>query len=254
MPIAFQCPSCRVRLTVPETYAGKKATCNKCGSRLVIPAGKATDEEPLDVLPASQPSSPHDNPFSSLGSAESDGGRTFSQPQPNGIGVGVLMNWGCSVLLLLAGLGVFALFLFSPRSGVTPEKELTSVEGVPTNVRVTPHKGNRGHTWYCVECTVGGQTFQWLSSDPNYEAVRAAVQSGRPVRAWVSPKQAALSGTVPLYKFGQDDTIILDYATVAAKRRQGEGSGLICGGVVLLLGILGILLSAFQTYRSRARP
>lgn len=174
--------------------------------------------------------------------------------RPSGARPGIL-NWGCSVLVLLAGIGIFALFLLSPRSGATPEEQLTYVEGVPTKIEVTPHTNPRGGQWYCLECTVGGQTFQWLSDDPAYEAILKAAQSGRPVRAWVSPKQASTGGIVPLYKFSQGETIILDYAVGTAWHNKGQGPALVGGTIALLLGIYGIVYCVRQSAGAlRSRP
>lgn len=162
------------------------------------------------------------------------------------------MDWGCSTLMPLAGIGVFAIFLFSPRSGATPEGQLIHVEGTPTKVEVKPHKSPRGGEWYCLECTVSGQTFQWLSSDPRYDQVLAAVQSKQPLTAWVSPKQASVSGTVPLYKLSTNDRVILDYATGAERHDKGKGPALIGGAIGLALGFLGLTFCVYRSRRYRA--
>jgi len=135
--------------------------------------------------------------------------------RPSGAGPG-LLNWGCSVLLLLAAIGIFTLFLFSPRSGATPEVQLTYVEGVPINSTVTLHTSPRGGQWSCLECTVGGQTFQWLSGHPAYEAILQAVQSGRPVCAWVPPSRRAW---VASYRFTSSAKATRSSSTTPQGRR-----------------------------------
>jgi ubiquitin-protein ligase len=39
--ISFACPGCRRSFSVPETYAGRRATCKTCGGAVVVPAPAA---------------------------------------------------------------------------------------------------------------------------------------------------------------------------------------------------------------------
>ena len=41
MPIGIVCPSCAARYRVPDQYAGKTATCKKCGTRIPVPSPDA---------------------------------------------------------------------------------------------------------------------------------------------------------------------------------------------------------------------
>jgi len=52
MTIEFVCPSCGRRLTVPATFAGKKASCPECGSVAEVPSQSlAIDAAVLDIVP-----------------------------------------------------------------------------------------------------------------------------------------------------------------------------------------------------------
>src|SRR5262249_45222337 len=39
MPIATQCPGCQTSLKVPDTLAGRRVKCVKCGASLQVPGG-----------------------------------------------------------------------------------------------------------------------------------------------------------------------------------------------------------------------
>ncbi len=43
MPIKFTCPHCRVSMTIPDTFAGKRAKCPACGNPITIPGEPAGD-------------------------------------------------------------------------------------------------------------------------------------------------------------------------------------------------------------------
>src|SRR4029078_5102436 len=52
MPIEVSCPACGVKLKAPESKAGKKAKCGKCGCRVRIP-GPVGDSHGLIASPMS---------------------------------------------------------------------------------------------------------------------------------------------------------------------------------------------------------
>jgi hypothetical protein len=124
---------------------------------------------------------------------------------------------------------------------------------VPTKVQVTQHTGRWGRRWNCLEFSLGAYTVQWLSDDPEYEAILAAVQGKGSLVAWVSPKQASTIGsvTVPLYKLESGDKVILDYATSLNRRESEAGLGLLGGAVILVLGCLGFVYCVLQSRRAR---
>src|SRR5436190_10763489 len=52
MPIAVQCPSCRSRLGVADSAAGKKVKCPKCAKMLPVPGGEEFEvvEDEFEVV------------------------------------------------------------------------------------------------------------------------------------------------------------------------------------------------------------
>lgn len=48
--IRFACPDCRRSFTVPETYAGRRATCKSCGGAIVVPATRPESATPGDSV------------------------------------------------------------------------------------------------------------------------------------------------------------------------------------------------------------
>ncbi|MFO0845237.1 MAG: hypothetical protein U0797_23120 [Gemmataceae bacterium] len=54
MPITFSCSSCKAKMTVPDTLAGKRGKCSKCKGPVIVPGGQvngaATNGEPAAVL------------------------------------------------------------------------------------------------------------------------------------------------------------------------------------------------------------
>ncbi len=53
MPIALQCSGCSAKMNAPDTAAGKKVKCPKCGATLVVPG--ATKAAPPAASPAKAP-------------------------------------------------------------------------------------------------------------------------------------------------------------------------------------------------------
>lgn len=77
MAIQFHCPSCAATLKVPDAAAGKKGTCPKCGTALLVPR-----VEP----PPPAPTTPQRQPAQSAAPSESDSPVpefSFAETQPN---------------------------------------------------------------------------------------------------------------------------------------------------------------------------
>ena len=75
MPIRFACPDCGKRYQVKDELAGKKAKCQACGKRLLIPRPKPRQAKPAPVTPPenalrpeSAPSPDNTLPSDSMGS------------------------------------------------------------------------------------------------------------------------------------------------------------------------------------------
>ena len=59
--ISFACPGCGRPFSVPETYAGRRATCKTCGEAVSVPAVKGTVAQPVSATrtdPAAPPKVP----------------------------------------------------------------------------------------------------------------------------------------------------------------------------------------------------
>src|SRR5262245_22833586 len=113
MPISFDCPSCRVRMTLPDQYAGQKARCKACGHKLIVPAAPQ---------PNSAPSSAGDeSPFGDLDSpggagAESSPRRRRAGSSMGAVAFGLLLVF---CLLPIGGLRLYQQFGNRPNPSVT---------------------------------------------------------------------------------------------------------------------------------------
>jgi len=150
-----------------------------------------------------------------------------------------IIDWiGCGAIALV-GVALLGCSLFTRLRGITPEDELTLAEGVPEEVTVEIGEQGTAH----LDFTVAGFRIKYSSTDPRYADVLAAVQSGQPVRAWVSTRQETLfprKGWVPLYKLSTADGEALDYDSVAADMK-GVARGFLIGGcVVLAVGLFAL--------------
>ena len=56
MPIQFYCPKCSKRLSVPDSFANKKARCPGCSATVDVPA-----QSQPEVAPAHEPQAAHDD-------------------------------------------------------------------------------------------------------------------------------------------------------------------------------------------------
>lgn len=143
-------------------------------------------------------------------------------------------------LVCLGAVAVGAVILGVSLSGglsrSTPEDELASAEGVPTNVR--EFRTVRAHF---VSFTVGGYSMEYDGAAPKFQEVLTAVQSNRPIRVWVSKKNEALipiGSQVTLYKLRAMNRPILSYSEVVGQRAKGRIAGTIIGCALMGLGAL----------------
>jgi tetratricopeptide (TPR) repeat protein len=59
--IRFRCPQCNRRLKANQNAIGKKATCNKCGCKMTVPAAMAATTPPMDELAKALRDTLHDD-------------------------------------------------------------------------------------------------------------------------------------------------------------------------------------------------
>jgi hypothetical protein len=143
-------------------------------------------------------------------------------------------------LVCLGGIAVGAAILGVSLSGglsrSTPEDELASAEGVPTNVK--EFRTVRAHF---VGFTVGGYSMEYDGAAARFQEVLTAVQSNRPIRVWVSKKNEALipiGSQVTLYKLRAGNRPILSYSEGVGQRAKGRIAGPIIGCALMGLGAL----------------
>ncbi len=158
-----------------------------------------------------------------------------------------MLEW----LVCLGAIGVGAAILGVSLSGglsrSTPEDELASAEGVPTDVR--EFRTVRAHF---ISFTVGGYSMEYDGAAPKFQEVLTAVQSNRPVRVWVSKKNEALipiGSQVTLYKLRAGNRPILSYSEVVGQRAKGRNAGLIIGCALMGLGALVTFVCLNKQYR-----
>jgi hypothetical protein len=169
--------------------------------------------------------------------------------QPPGC-AGLLL--GVAFLLLAAVLA--AIFAYSRLYGTTPEEELTLVEGLPSNIQHSA-VSTRGPTTHYLKFTIGSFATEYSSTRPHYQDVFGAVDSGEPIRVWVSTKRETVferDGWVPLYKMEHRGRMILDYeTTVAHQKEEGDAASFVCPGVAAALGVFSLLLYVRSRLRYR---
>jgi hypothetical protein len=147
---------------------------------------------------------------------------------------------GCCILVILVGVGSLGTYVFILLYGVTPENQLTIVEGFPTDVKLSRYRRHQHVTF-----TVDGIRTEYSSERPHYEDLMRALESREPVRAWVSTKRETLferDGWVPLYKMGHRGRLIIRYQDVVAYHEEGSMSVLIVGIAIVGLGVMGLFL------------
>jgi hypothetical protein len=147
-----------------------------------------------------------------------------------------LPEWLVCLGAIAVGAAILGVSLSGGLSRSTPEDELASAEGVPTNVREFRTVRAR-----FVSFTVGGYSMEYDGAAPRYQEVLTAVQSKRPIRVWVSKKNEALlpiGSQVTLYKLRAADRPILSYSEVVGQRAKARIAGPIIGCALMGLGAL----------------
>jgi hypothetical protein len=168
------------------------------------------------------------------------------------------LAWVFVVAVFLIGLAAVGAYFWTSAHGTTPESELTLAEGLPQDVRMA---GN-ARLGYTLQFTVGGYRTEYGDNAPQFKEVVAAVESGRPVRIWVSTRRETLiprQGWVPLYQLVVDDQRVLSYDDAVGHTQDMGRSMLIVGGVVAAIGLMGIGLNVrnhrrFSAARLAADP
>jgi hypothetical protein len=147
-----------------------------------------------------------------------------------------LLEWLVCLGAFAAGAAIMGVSLSGGLSRCTPEDELASAEGVPTNVR--EFRTVRAHF---VSFTVGGYSMEYDGAAPKFQEVLTAVQSRRPIGVSVSKKNEALipiGSQVTLYKLRAMGRPILSYSEVVGQRAKGGSAGPIIGCALMGLGAL----------------
>jgi hypothetical protein len=150
-----------------------------------------------------------------------------------------MASWRAKQAMISLGillLGWFTLVIYDSqrRRGITSETELTLAEGLPSNVDRSSN---------AIEFTLGGYRSGYYDGLPAYAQVAATIESGEPIRAWLSTKSETLfhrSGPLPLYQLSIGGTPILTYAQSAAHRARGARLVLIGGVILCIAGAFGM--------------
>ncbi len=165
------------------------------------------------------------------------------------------LNWLFCIVVLLVGVVSLGLYTFSSLYGTTAENELTLVTGVAKNVRLTEIPGRFGAKSQVATFSVGNYQTEYGSGSPKYDAVLAAIRSGKPVQLWVSTKKETLfprAGWVPLYKLSMQGEPVVTYAEVIENKEDDSQSTLIVGGALLGLGLIGTCRCFYNRGRFKA--
>jgi hypothetical protein len=144
------------------------------------------------------------------------------------------LEWLVCVGAFLGGAAFLWLDLSGRTRGSTPENELAVAEAVAANVSESMVRGI-----HYLKFTVVGYAIEYDGAQPQYQEVRSAVQSGRPIRVWVSKRNEApipIGHSVTLYKLHARNRPVLTYSEVAAYRAKQEYAVPIVGGVLMALG------------------
>jgi hypothetical protein len=155
----------------------------------------------------------------------------------------MILEWLAWSAATLLGLGLMGVVLWNIAYGLTPENDLTLVEGEPSDVDLSERQ---------VRFTVAGHRIEYSRDGRPPVAVVGAALSGRPVRAWVSTRRENLlrrDGPLPLYKLSVGDRAVLSYAEAAEAKSRVPPALPICSGLALLFGVGGLV----QCFRDRRR-
>jgi hypothetical protein len=161
-----------------------------------------------------------------------------------------LLEWLVCLGAIAVGAAILGVSLSGGLSRSTPEDELASAEGVPTNVR--EFRTVRAHF---VSFTVGGYSIEYDGAAPKFQDVLTAVQSNRPIRVWVSKKNEALipiGSQVTLYKLRAGNRPILSYSEGVGQRAKGRIAGPIVGCALMGLGALVTFVCLNRQHRYAA--
>ena|SRR5205809_2079113 len=144
------------------------------------------------------------------------------------------LEWLVCVGVFLGGAAFLWLDLSGRARGSTPENELAVAEAVATNVTESMVRGI-----HYLKFTVAGYAIEYDGAQPQYQEVRSAVQSGRPIRVWVSKKNEALipiGQSVRLYKLHVGNRPVLTYSEVVAYRAKQASAVPIVAGALMAVG------------------
>jgi hypothetical protein len=148
--------------------------------------------------------------------------------------------WIGTVLFLTLGSLALAMYFFSD-SGLVPEKQLTLVEGTPSNVKVWSRRKRAGSI-ECMKFTVGGYETYISEYHPKYDAVRSAVRGGGPLKVWLETKKKYSGDDRPLYKLMAGSRMVVSYEDTVQERSKEHGSSLVVG--IALVVMSGVYFSA----------
>ena len=168
---------------------------------------------------------------------------------------------GISMVLLVGALPV-ELGSSVLRDGISPEQNLTVVEGIPTDIQISHGADTEGSPARDdIDFNVSGHRIHYNSTQPKYAEVVAAVQSsegkfdtrrpsrriesGKPIQAWLGMSGKSLE----LYKLNAGGKPVLAYADTAASLKFLGRSILVVGALVVALG----LRLAYRLFRPRRR-
>jgi hypothetical protein len=107
---------------------------------------------------------------------------------------------------------------------------------VPSDVRETRYRAN-----HFLSFSVAGHSIEYDGAMPRYQEIRSALQSGRPIRVWVSPAPEApipIGNHVTLYQLTIDDKPVLTYAETVAHSAKAAPAGPLVGAAIIALGAL----------------
>jgi hypothetical protein len=149
-------------------------------------------------------------------------------------------EWLFCLAVLFVGLFFLFVYEFNRQHGTTAEDDLTLAEGVADPV-LLPQSGKTQSLLF----TVAGLNTDYASDRPHFAAVLAAVQSGKPIRIWISTRQETLvprsKNWATLYKLSVGDRPVLRYAEVVEHQQKGATAALIVGCAIVGISIFGML-------------
>lgn len=152
-----------------------------------------------------------------------------------------LFEWVFAVLIIL-----FGIFLISGDRKPLEENELVLVEGIPTEAKLITVSSLKTENTEIVDFKIAGHHIQYASDDPDFEKVKAILQTAHPVKAWLDtrPVLIPIGGQFDfLYKLQCDTQEILGYQRMRQKRDQSKNAIPIVGWAIILLGVFAMFVS-----------